>query len=74
MVLGLASRYKHLSPLSLALKPSSKKSCNIPTGREQSLVLADKDLAVCLAEFVWGIGTSLLFHADWSERRHNFMS
>lgn len=36
MVLGLASKYKLLSPLSLALKPSNKKSCNIPTGREES--------------------------------------
>lgn len=51
MILALTSQYKTLSLLALALKQSNKKSCEVPTGRKESPVLGNKDLAACLEGF-----------------------
>ena len=57
MILALASKYKPLSLLALALKHSNKKSCEVPLGRKESLDLGNQALAACLERFMWGIGT-----------------
>lgn len=57
MILALASKYKPLSLLALALKHSNKKSCEVPLGRKESPDLGNQALAACLERFMWGIGT-----------------
>lgn len=61
MILALTSQYKTLSLLALALKQSNKKSCEVPTGRKESPVLGNKDLAACLEGFTEELRLSFCF-------------